>query len=131
MFLRHYVLFSLILHSVWRRDRQGRQQVYRHTGLCVYVCTIRADSTSLSFISLSLCRVSAYVHTHTEERCLNYMSLRGLCLRSDYYRPWRSLLCLGLICAVTTKTNEDISTSTNPTPEPSGKIVVIFTLIFT
>ncbi|KAI2650259.1 Gamma-adducin [Labeo rohita] len=59
VFETHCILFSLILHSVWRRARQGRQQVYRHTGQCVYVCTIRADSTSLSFISLSLCGVSA------------------------------------------------------------------------
>lgn len=56
-------------------------------GLCVYVCTIGADSTSLSFISLSVCSVSALrVCVRVEESCLNYTSVRRLCLRSDYYR---------------------------------------------
>lgn len=56
-------------------------------GLCVYVCTIGADSTSLSFISLSVCNVSALrVSVRVEESCLNYTSVRRLCLRSDYYR---------------------------------------------
>lgn len=86
MFLRHTIYYSHSSFTLYGEQpgRVGSRCI--STQGCVFMSALSELIQQASLSSLSLCSIRVSTCVRVEESCLNYMSVRRLCLRSDYYR---------------------------------------------